>query len=77
MTKHPDQPPTVQELRSQLTRTLSHAQLATVAVWLGLESVERQSDEIFRLGKDAIMLTEIAQSRSTLHRREGADERNT
>ena len=45
------QAPSATQLRNYLIQSLTHDQLKTLTVWLGLEATERNCDEIFKLGK--------------------------
>lgn len=48
--------PTLPQLRAAMIAQLSEEQRNLVCVWLGLEAIERGSDDVFMLGKDFINL---------------------
>ena len=41
-----------------MVNNLSKEQIQGICAWLGLEAVERESDEIFQMGKELLFLTE-------------------
>ena len=43
--------PQLSDVRAEVVRSLSSDQLNLVGVWLGLESIESESDEMFQAGK--------------------------
>ncbi|MGB3672769.1 MAG: hypothetical protein WA783_16665 [Phormidesmis sp.] len=71
-------PPSAQEIRSMLLEKAPDSMLRALAVWLGLESLERQSDEIYDLARS---LTDAIDVRESIHgferSRVGTDEANS
>jgi hypothetical protein len=59
MTTHKEQPLSLPLLRSAMLTQFSDDQLKLLSVWLGYESLERKSDDIFNLSKDFIKLTDL------------------
>lgn len=55
----PDNTPSAQELRSMLLENVPLHTLESVAAWLGLESVQRESVDIFDLAQSLIDSLEL------------------
>ena len=55
----PGEVPSAQEMRSHLLETIPASVLESVAAWLGLESVERSSDDIFDLTQSLVDSIEL------------------
>ena len=51
--------PTLPQLRAAMINQLSEQQRRLVCVWLGLESIERNSTDVFKLSKDFINLIDL------------------
>jgi len=51
--------PTLPQLRAAMISQLTEQQRRLVCVWLGLESIERNSPDVFKLSKDFINLIDL------------------
>jgi hypothetical protein len=51
--------PTLPQLRAAMINQLTKQQRRLICVWLGLEAVERNSNDVFELGKDFINLIDL------------------
>ena len=49
-----DQRPDLASVRAALMQALSQEQLNLVGLWLGLESLEANSDTVYQIGKQAL-----------------------
>lgn len=54
--------PQLHQIRKALMHSLSPDQLATMAAWLGMESLESQSAEVYAAGKLALNYSELMRS---------------
>lgn len=54
--------PSAIAVRNEMARQLTREQLKIVGVWLGLESLEVQSNDVFMLGKVALHLADLKEA---------------
>lgn len=53
-----DQIPTLEQAKEHLVRTLRKDQMGAIVAWLSLESLQRESADVFMLSKDAVEMME-------------------
>ena len=58
----PGKMPELATMRRGMMMGFSPEQLAAIAAWLGMEAVERESDEVFQVGKLALGYSELGRS---------------
>lgn len=59
--------PELATMRRGMMMSFSPDQLAAIAAWLGLEAVERESDDVFQVGKLALGYSELGRSQGGDH----------